>query len=169
MLSSRSYQEAIAVLYSRNKFEFETMEAFHRFLRHSPAAGLQNMSQLEIGWPGFAYWPRYEMEEGGRELEHNESWTEICTSIAAMSGLRELTIRGWLETGQAGHTYLPDFDDYDMMVKIVAPLGGLSDRVDFQFIIRGDAASIQRYRDRLHRDGYTNAQLVRFRSQRSET
>lgn len=164
MLTSRRYQEAVEALYAHNKFEFGTMEAFHRFLQLSPAAGLQHMSQLEISWPGFAYWPRYEIDDREPALEHNESWAEICSVIAAMGGLRELTLRGWRETLQSDRIRFPDLEDYDMMVKIIVPLRALSDRVNFQLIIRGDAASVQQYQDRLRGDGYTNVQLVRFRS-----
>jgi hypothetical protein len=153
-------------MYAQNRFEFETMEAFHRFLRHSPTAGLQCVSQLKIRWPGFAHWPWYEIKQGGQALEHNESWADICSAIAAMGGLRELTIEGWRETRQSYRSHFPDLHDYDMVIKIVAPLGGLTDRVNFQFIISGDATFVQQYQDRLHSEGYTNIQLVGFRGER---
>lgn len=108
------------------------MEAFHRFLLRSPTAGLQCMSQLKIHWGGFAYWPWYETYQGQQALEHNESWADICSTIAAMGGLRELTIRGWLRRDRNDRFEFPNLDDYDTLVKVVAPLGGLTNRVNFQ-------------------------------------
>lgn len=138
------------------------MEAFHRFLRRSPTAGVQYVSQLKITWPGFAYWPWYERYQGEQALEHNESWADICSAITAMGGLRELTIEGWRKVSRDHRSRFPDLHDYDTVVKIVAPLGDLTDRVNFQFIISGDATFVQQYQDRLHSEGYTNIQLVGF-------
>ncbi|KAI0098390.1 hypothetical protein F4814DRAFT_120299 [Daldinia grandis] len=144
----RMYWETLALLYRRH-FKFERMEAFYRFLVLSPTAGLEAVRSIELDWSGFYYWARFEEKETlGSPLNHNESWKEICDTVVAMTGLRRLTIR----VLAFEHPLLED-EWYCMINKIVAPLGLLSNRVDFTVLIRDEELG-RGFQDRLREEGF---------------
>lgn len=158
----RSSREVVGVLYAVNSFEFTTMEAFCRFLLLSPTSGLRRVSRIRLDWGGFRYWPRYKDPVLGRPLEYEESWTDICDVLVAMSNLRELTISGWdVTVSNPGRGFDPLHLGYDPIYEIVSPLRGLSERVCFRLLVdtledfQGD-----NLQDRLRRRGYTHVQLV---------
>lgn len=158
----------VAVLYGQNTLEFETIEAFYRFLSISPAAGLQSLSRLHIKWHGFVHWPRGESEES-ECLEYSESWSEICGAVMGMSSLRELTLSRWqgLPDGWRGQT-LRD-SNLLTVLKIVSPLKGLAERVAFRFLVVEDgAAATKSCQDWLQSKGCTNVQIVGITRQDSD-
>ncbi|KAI1656118.1 hypothetical protein F4813DRAFT_365422 [Daldinia decipiens] len=147
------YCETLSLLYKRH-FKFERMEAFYRFLVLSPTVGLEAVRSIELDWSGFYYWARFEESKTlGSSLNHNESWGEICDAVVAMTGLRRLTIR----VLAFEHPLLQD-EWYCMINKIVAPLGLLSDRVDFTVLIRDEELG-RNFQDRLHEEGFTKVRV----------
>ncbi|KAI0172680.1 hypothetical protein GGR52DRAFT_572504 [Hypoxylon sp. FL1284] len=92
MSCKRLYIEVLPTLYGCNSFEFWHMRSFYHFLRLSPMTGLQSIRSIKIPWGGFSHWKYHDRKDEEMELNHNESWQEMCGVIHAMKNLRRLAL-----------------------------------------------------------------------------
>jgi len=113
------------------------MEAFYRFLLLSPHDGLQSIWHLTLQWTGFAYWAAYKDQDTGEPFyEYDESWQEICDTIAAMESLKFLAIVLPLGINNS-HPRIRS-EKHHVITSISLTLAALPEHVDFTFAIPKD-------------------------------